>query len=301
MQIGHILLGLIIIILIWILIEQKLLVTTKYTVLSDKLPKAFHNTSFIVLSDLHNFRFGKDNKRLIKKIHELSPEFIIVAGDIINKQEACYPSNAYSLLNRLAVQYKIYYAYGNHEQWMKDLLEQSEQESITSTWVEYKKNLKNSGVIFLDNESILIQKDGSKLRITGVSIDEKYFVHRKMPVMEEGYLKSLIGKKPEEVYELLIAHSPVYFPNYTEWGADLTVSGHTHGGLVRLPGIGGVVSPQVLMFPKYDSGNYTEKGQHMIVSRGLGSHSMMPRMFNAPEIVNVTLKNDSDNYETHKL
>lgn len=293
MQLGQILLVLIIITVIWVIIEQKLLFTTNYTVTSDKLPKAFHNTRFVLLSDLHNARFGKDNERLIKKIHELSPDFIIVAGDMICKQTVCYPSNAYSLLKQLAVQYKIFYAYGNHEQWMKDLPKRNEEKDLYSTWVEYDNALKKEGVMLLDNDSLLIQKAGCKLRITGVSIDEKYFVHGKLPEMEKGYLTSLIGKSKADAYELLIAHSPFYFQKYTEWGADLTLSGHLHGGLVRLPGIGGVISPQVTMFPKYDSGKYTEKGQHMIVSRGLGSHSMMPRMFNAPEIVTVTLKNDS--------
>jgi predicted MPP superfamily phosphohydrolase len=111
--------------------------------------------------------------------------------------------------------------------------------------------------------------------------------------MEKGYLASLIGDKPNKNFAILIAHNPVYFTEYTRWGADLTLSGHLHGGLVRLPFIGGVASPQIRLFPKYSAGNYTENGQQMIVSRGLGSHSLMPRIWNAPEIVSITLKHKS--------
>ncbi|MDD3174462.1 MAG: metallophosphoesterase [Herbinix sp.] len=292
MHIGIIVAGLIMIFIIWTVIEQKQLVTTKYVVASAKLPKALNSTSFVVLADLHNYNFGKNNERLVKRIDELSPEFIIIAGDMINKSAACYPSNVFRLLEQLAKRYKIFYAYGNHEQRMDRILEMNiNQNDLSSTWVEFKKILTNLGVIFLDNKSTVFIKNKEKLRITGVSIGREYFIRGKIPAMEEGYIRSLIGEKTKKEYQILIAHNPVYFSEYANWGADLTISGHLHGGLVRLPGVGGVISPQVKLFPKYNSGNFAENGQQMVVSRGLGSHSMMPRVFNAPEIVYITMKN----------
>lgn len=291
---GFIIIGIILLFIIWALIEQKQLVITKYTVTSAKLPKEFDGTSFVVLADLHNYVFGENNERLARRIEELSPEFIVIAGDMINKMDSCYPSHAFSLIEKLAKSYKIYYAYGNHEQrFDKFIAENKDQtmDQVSSTWVEYKKMLRKMNVTFLNNESSFYIKKNKCLAITGVSIDQQFFQRNKIPAMEDHYINSLLGSKPESDYQLLIAHNPVYFSNYTRWGADLTISGHLHGGLVRLPGVGGVISPQVKLFPKYNAGNFSEMGQEMIVSRGLGSHSNMPRLFNAPEIVYVTLKN----------
>lgn len=293
MQTGFIIIGIILLFVIWALIERKQLVITKYSVDSKRLPKEFDGTNFVVLADLHNYVFGEKNERLVKRIEELAPEFIVIAGDMINKRNSCYPSHAFSLLEQLAGKYKIYYAYGNHEQRMDKLITENKDQSmacISSTWIEYKELLRKMKVIFLNNESSFLIKNNKTMMITGVSIEQKFFERNKIPNMEANYLNSLLGHKPEADYQLLIAHNPVYFTNYTKWGADLTISGHLHGGLVRLPGVGGVISPQVKFFPKYNAGNFSEMGQEMIVSRGLGSHSNMPRLFNIPEIVYVTLK-----------
>lgn len=287
-----IIIGIILIVSIWTLIEQKLLVTTSYTILGEKLPKAFDGTGFIILSDLHNHTFGKNNQRLIRRIERLSPEFIIIAGDMINKKSESCPSNAYTLLTQLAEKYKIYYAYGNHEQRYEDPYvsnEDKKDDSLTSTWVEYKKRLLKQQVVFLNNKSIYLDKGEDRIRITGVTIGFQYFEHGKLKAMEEGYLTSLIGKKPAGEFELLIAHNPAYFSGYAGWGADFIISGHLHGGLIRLPLLGGMLSPQVSFFPKYSFGLYQKEESQMLVSRGLGSHSLMPRLFNVPEVVSVKL------------
>jgi predicted MPP superfamily phosphohydrolase len=82
----------------------------------------------------------------------------------------------------------------------------------------------------------------------------------------------------------------MYFKEYIGWRADLVLSGHVHGGLVRLPFIGGVISPQVRLFPKYDAGLFSEQGYNMVVSRGLGTHSYMPRFFNPPQLLVIKIK-----------
>ncbi len=292
MQIAFIILRLIIILLIWSMIEQKLLILSKYDVTSKELPQAFHQTKFIILSDLHNCTFGRNNKRLIKRIHAISPEFIVIAGDMIDKKELCHRGNTFSVLEHLTKQYQIYYAYGNHEQSMEVPCDpkNSYNDKQYESWVIFKKRLRDLGVIFLDNKSAYLRKEGDEIRITGLSLDKKYFEHGKKPDMEEGYLKHKIGKKKTGMFSLLIAHHPAYFKEYADWGADLTIAGHYHGGLVRIPGIGGMVSPQVKLFPKYSGGLFFHETKQMIVSRGLGSHSLMPRLFNIPEIVVVTMK-----------
>ena len=167
-----------------------------------------------------------------------------------------------------------------------------EEEAYYHSWIEFKNRLRKKGVIFLDNESITMDWKGEKLRITGVSIDADYFGFQTKKEMKPEYLPSLLGQCTKKEYQLLIAHNPVYFQNYAEWGADLILSGHLHGGMMRLPGIGGVLSPQAKFFPKFDSGIHEYRNSQMIVSRGLGSHSVMPRIFNIPELVYVKLEHN---------
>ena len=89
-------------------------------------------------------------------------------------------------------------------------------------------------------------------------------------------------------YSILLAHNPLYYPAYRDWGADLTLSGHVHGGIIRIPGKGGLLSPDVTFFPKYDGGHFRENGKDLIVSRGLGNHFLV-RVMNPPELLVVTL------------
>lgn len=303
MQKEIIIYGLIALLILWICIEQRLLMTKRYRITSDRISPASGRIGFVLLADLHNRTFGADNHRLIKRIDELNPDFIIMAGDIINKREASYPGNAFTLLDKLSDRYQIIYAYGNHEQRMVQFETTSETEITTEeesdyrSWTEFISRLRNKGVIFLDNESVIMDCKGEKLRMTGVSIDAEYFGFHTKKEMDPEYLPSLIGKNAEKEYQLLIAHNPVYIHNYAEWGADLILSGHMHGGMMRLPGIGGVLSPQAKFFPKYDSGKHTYGKSQLIVSRGLGSHSIMPRIFNIPELVYVELAHDSNTNE----
>jgi predicted MPP superfamily phosphohydrolase len=296
MQKEFIICGIILLMIIWTFIERKLLMTTKHTVVSSKLPVGLNNTSFVVLADLHNCSYGRNNSRLIRRIDALSPDFIIVAGDIINKKNVCYPSNAYLLLEQLAKKYRIFYAYGNHEQKLENYLklsptERSEEETrLCSTWVEYKNRLKKNKVIFLDNDSITINLKSDKIKITGLSLGSEYFVFNEHKEMDKNYIASLVGESAKDCYQLLIAHNPIYFSDYAAWGADLTLAGHLHGGMMRLPGIGGVISPQAKFFPKYDTGRHELGECQMVVSRGLGSHSIMPRIFNIPELIHITLQ-----------
>ena len=111
--------------------------------------------------------------------------------------------------------------------------------------------------------------------------------------MDPEYLKTLLGQPSEENYTILIAHNPDYFPKYAEWGADLVLAGHVHGGMVRVPFWGkGVVSPNVRLFPKYDGGEFTIGKSRMLLSRGLGMHTIPIRLFNPGEILEVELMPD---------
>jgi predicted MPP superfamily phosphohydrolase len=108
--------------------------------------------------------------------------------------------------------------------------------------------------------------------------------------MEDSYLQEILGKPRENACRILIAHNPDFFEQYAAWGADVVVSGHVHGGIMRLPFFGGVVSPRLTLFPEYDGGRF-EKGQAvMILSRGLGTHTLPLRIFNPGELVEIHLE-----------
>ena len=115
-------------------------------------------------------------------------------------------------------------------------------------------------------------------------------MHFKLRKMEEGYLTNVVGKADSSKCNILIAHNPDYFPEYAKWGADFVLSGHVHGGIMRLPLLGGVIAPSYRLFPKYDGGVYKENGAIMLLGRGMGSHTLPFRFFNPAQLYVVTLK-----------
>ena len=220
-----------------------------------------------------------------------NPDFVIIAGDLVTKRKPCYPSNSYDLIKELSDYYPIFYGYGNHEQSFEDMSKDpNKDEFLYEAWCKYKNKLLDLGVHLLDNKSIIIQCSNNKLTITGLSLPMDYYRKGKLAKLEQDEITNKIGKRSKEGYQILIAHNPMYFKEYIGWRADLVLSGHVHGGLVRLPFIGGVISPQVRLFPKYDAGLFSEQGYNMVVSRGLGTHSYMPRFFNPPQLLVIKIK-----------
>lgn len=294
----YILLALLFLFFLWSFLEQKIIVKSEYNIESNVQGRVSRDFTFVVLSDLHNTGFRKNYKSLLQKIFAKNPDFVIIAGDLITKRKPCYPSNTYNLIKELSNYYPIYYAYGNHEQSFEDLKYNTvndnnideEDQILYKSWKLYKKKLIKLGVHLLDNQSIIIKYGDNTLTITGLSIDSSFYGKDKSSKLEQEDIISKIGNRSKEGYHILIAHNPVYFKEYIGWGADLILSGHVHGGLIRLPFIGGIISPQIRLFPKYDAGLFAENGQYMIVSRGLGTHSFMPRILNPPELLVINLK-----------
>lgn len=291
---------LLLLIFIWsFFLEQRRLVISEYKIplnVDFDINRADNlGLSFVVLADLHNKTIGNNNRRLLKKILEQKPDFVIIAGDLITKGKPSYPGNAYNLIKNLSEHYPIYYAYGNHEQAFEDTIFQTNERTykeymaLYDSWDNYKEELKQLGVHLLDNKSIILQYKDIELTITGLSIESDFYRRGKDIKLRLNDINNKVGNRNRKGYQILIAHNPIYFKEYVSWGADLVLSGHIHGGLVRIPCIGGVISPQVKFFPKYDAGHFNEMDQHMVVSRGLGTHSSMPRFLNPPELVVIRL------------
>ncbi|MDF2800345.1 MAG: putative phosphohydrolase [Anaerocolumna sp.] len=255
-----------------------------YKIHSVNLPEAFNGYKIAVLADLHNKSFGKNNERLIKQMKELKPDIILIAGDLLVRKQPRKFDVALILLKELSKICPIYYGLGNHEQSIM-----SDDKKSPVGYADFVNKVRKMGIIFLDNESIIIKRKSKQICITGLSIEKMFFQKFKLPPMPEVYLQNLVGFLNKECYNILIAHNPTYFERYISLGADLTVSGHLHGGVIRLPFLGGMLSPQYRFFPDYDGGRYEKDSKTMLVSRGLGGHTIKFRIFNRPEIVVVTL------------
>ncbi|MBQ6806715.1 MAG: metallophosphoesterase [Lachnospiraceae bacterium] len=255
-------------------------VTIAYEIESEKLTK---ECKFVLLSDLHNKSFGKDNKKLLSAIKRLAPDAILVAGDMMTAQKGDKFHIALRFMEQLAKDYPIYYGMGNHE-YRAGLY----PEQYGSIYEEYMSGLHACGIEPLINETVSLPS--ANISICGLQMDRCYYKRfRKYPMRDE-YLPEVLGYPQKDKFQLLIAHNPEYFQEYAKWGADLVVSGHVHGGLMRLPYLGGVVSPKLTLFPKYDGGRFKEGNAEMILSRGLGTHTLPIRIFNPGELIVIHLR-----------
>lgn len=285
-------LGIIIVVFLWVMLyDGNRFVVVKHTFTDKRIQK---NCRAVVLADLHNKCYGKNNERLLAAIREQTPDFILVAGDIPTAKKGKSLDVAIHLMEELAKDYPIYYANGNHEHRMKLYPENyGDMDEV------YDKALKEMGVHRLINANITLEDCG--ITIYGSEIDKFYYKRFKVQDMEDGYLSGILGKPESDCYNVLLAHNPDYFPQYAKWGADLVLSGHVHGGMVRVPFWGkGVVSPNVRFFPKYDGGIFHMDKSVMLLSRGLGMHTIPVRIFNPGEllVVDFAVASDADNGET---
>lgn len=238
------------------------------------------NVRIVMISDLHNAQFGDHNKDLIKKIDLLNPDMIISAGDMIVGKPGKTIDIAADLLNNLGQKYPVYIGKGNHE------MRTSIYPQYGDMWERLYNNTKDN-VTWLINDSIYLPE--YNLKIYGLDMKPEFYRRFKKLYMPDSYIKSEIGAPDEKAYNILIGHDPDYFEEYAAWGADLSLSGHIHGGLVILPRFGGFISPMIKFFPKYFKGMYECGKKRMIVSAGLGIHTLKIRVNNEPDLVTINL------------
>ncbi len=278
--------GIIAIILIWIMLyDSNRFVVVQHTFCDSRIRK---NMRAVVLADLHDKQFGKDNCCLLEAIRAQKPDMILIAGDIVTAKPGRKLDKAINFLKKLVAEYPIYYANGNHEHRLELY-----PEEYGDMAVRYEKALKEIGIDRLVNSHAELVDAG--IAIYGTQIDKIYFRRFRVAPMEKDYLAQLLGHKDDGKFNILIAHNPDYFPQYAAWGADLVLAGHVHGGMVRIPGWKGIVSPAVRLFPKYDGGLFRIGKSTMLLSRGLGMHTIPIRLFNPGEVLVVDFESEKDN------
>lgn len=253
---------------------------TGYRISSNKWKGAKRKCRMVFLSDLHNQVYGAGNDRLFEEVRRARPDIIFIGGDMLVGKNGHDYGNAMEFLKRLPKLCPVYCANGNHEQRMKEYPEVYEQ-----SYEEYREELLEAGVCLLENESEEILISGIPVRITGLEIPDAGYARMRRQKMDAETVRNCVGECDRDYYQILLAHNPSYMEAYLSWGADLVLSGHLHGGIVRIPGFRGVISPGFELFPKYSGGCYKEGKQTAVVSRGLGSHTIPARLFNMAEVV----------------
>lgn len=268
-------------------ISNTFLSITKITVKNEKIPPSFDDYKIVQLSDLHDKSFGKDNSKLIRIIKKQEPDIIVLTGDMVNSSDTNF-EKLYSLTQNLVKICPVYFIVGNHEQMLSSEL-----------YKQMLSKLREIGVVVLDNEKTAITKNGEKIYLYGLWFNLRYYRNLSSQIVDaedyyltEDIIEQLIGRTKTSEYNILLAHNPVYFDSYSSWGADLTLSGHIHGGMIRIPFKGGLLSPEIKFFPQYDSGKFEDDGNVMFVSRGLGNGTFGVRFFNIPEIAVIILEKE---------
>lgn len=267
------------IVMVW---DSNRFVVKEYHFVSDKV---LNTQKYVLLTDLHGKEYGRKNNKLLKAIEEINPTAVLIAGDMLTATPGKPFHHVLDFLAQLAKKYPIYYGNGNHEYRLK--IYPSQYGDMAE---KYQEGLKKLGISPLCNENVSLFKDN--ITIYGLEIDRYYYKKGRKKTMDKSYMEKLLGKPDEKRFNILLAHNPAYFSEYAGWGADLVLSGHVHGGIVRLPYLGGVISPSFALFPKYSKGLYREKDSAMVLSAGLGSHTIPIRVFNPAQLVvlNITAK-----------
>lgn len=253
---------------------------TEYKIVSSKIKK---QACGVVIADLHGFSYGRENEKLLETVKKINPNIIFIPGDILVSKYSDTYKVALKTLQELAKIAPVYYSYGNHESRLRD------PERINhSLFQEYMSKVKEAGILVMETESREIFLGENKVQLSALELELEYYEKGRIVPLEQDYLAKRLPAQKEEMFQILLAHNPAYAKEYIHWGADVTFCGHNHGGLVRIPGIGSVISPQLTWFPKYDSGRFQEGDKNVIVSRGMGTHTFHVRIFNRAELLSVT-------------
>jgi len=241
---------------------------TRYTAENAGLPESFAGFKIVQLSDFHGAEFVDDIVRLVKAekpdIIALTGDFITDGGDLPAVRE---------LAQRLTDICDVYFVSGNHD-------------FASGKIDELSDILKACGVKYLRNEYVVLERRGERIVLAGVE-DPNSWADLEPP---EEFIGRLRAEFPDD-YVVLLGHRNYWMEKYPELPVQLILCGHSHGGIVRIPGIGGLLGTDRTLFPDYEAGKYDNGRYTMIVSRGIGNSVALPRFFNRPEIVGVVLKN----------
>lgn len=259
-----------------------------YEIPTEKI-KENREIRFAVLADLHGFLYGEENRELIQAIKAARPDAVLCVGDLSVRTKPETLEVAEKLLKSLVKEFPVYYALGNHEYKMKF-------SEFGECYEAYEKRLSMEGVRFLHNQKTSQKIGETWCHFYGLELPLDYYKKPKSRKLTQTELERYLGTVQGEGMHILLAHNPKYGTTYFSWGADLILSGHYHGGIVRLSEHCGLTCPQYLLFPPYCCGDFHRGNRHMVVSAGLGEHTIPVRIHNKRELLIISLKQREDAY-----
>lgn len=242
---------------------------SRYEVKSQKLPESFDGFKIVQLSDLHGAEFGEDGMELVEKVKELEPDIIALTGDFVTDEGDL--AAVKKLAGRLTELCPVYFVSGNHE-------------FGSGLAVKVRNILERAGVKYLSNEYLTISRGEDEILLGGVEDPLAY-----ADMLSPDELAQKMNDAAPDAFKILLGHRNYWMTEYPELPVDLIFCGHAHGGLIRIPGVGGLIGTDRRLFPDFDAGEYNNGRYTLIVSRGLGNSVPIPRVFNRPEIVCVEL------------
>lgn len=250
--------------------------TERFTFASSRLPDHFDGFTIVLLSDLHGAVFGEDNAPLLAAVAQAEPDLIAVTGDILDRFRETPVSYAAHLGSQLSAIAPTCFVTGNHD-WAMG----------TAVAEDLKDSLRQSGVTVLSNDTLALWQGDERILLSGID-DPNGYADQKSPAQVADELLAAYG---ENDFRLLLAHRNDRFAReYAPLGYDLTLSGHGHGGLIRLPFTDGLLGTNHDFFPTFTAGFYSVDGAEVLVSRGLGNSGPSFRLFNRPEVAALTLR-----------
>lgn len=260
--------------------------TRIYEIRTEKLKKEEPPLRILLLADLHNRLWGEGQGQLLDAADRFGADMILCAGDMVLGQAHAGMNHALLLFEKLSERgVPVIAGNGNHESRMRQ-----RPDHYGRQYQAYVRRLQKLGVRIPVNETIRMSHGSMQIRIHGYEMPLEYYRKFCIKPYDGKDLQEKLGSPQEGAFHILLAHNPVYFRHYVRWGADLTLAGHLHGGIVRLPGIGGLITPQARLFPRYDRGLYERDGRYMAVSPGLGEHTIPFRIFNPPWLIGIRIK-----------
>ena len=242
---------------------------SRYEVNSKKLPESFDGFKIVQLSDLHGAEFGEDGMELVDKVGALDPDMIALTGDFVTDEGDL--AAVEKLAARLVKLCPVYFVSGNHE-------------FGSGLAVKVRNILERAGVKYLSNEYLTINRGDDEILLGGVEDPLAY-----ADMLSPDELAQKMNDAAPDAFKILLGHRNYWMTEYPELPVDLIFCGHAHGGLIRIPGVGGLIGTDRRLFPDFDAGEYNNGRYTLIVSRGLGNSVSIPRIFNRPEIVCVEL------------
>lgn len=273
---GAIILVLFVTLVIWGIYCDNTIAITNYCVNNTKNDAKL---KFVVITDLHNKEYGEKNADLAELVKEQNPDFIAVCGDMVNRGDSD-TTKMKDVLEKLSKIAPTYCCLGNHE-----------RDNAAKFGTDFKSETNSTGAVLLDNEYIKFTKNGKSVLIGGMSDYPYYEFYTPDDDVPSRALWEEFAEKAKNNFTILLHHQPEYIAeDAKKTDIDLIVCGHTHGGQIQLPFIGGVIAPNQGLFPKYDKGEFDLDGTKMIVCAGLSNTVFIPRINNQVEIGVVTIK-----------